>query len=200
MPCPIVNVGYRSTNYWMIGAGPTRLLVDLGWPGSLGEMKAAWTRAGVPASEVRYGFATHYHMDHAGLAEELKRTGMKLIVIDLQQASIPAMRRHMKPQDHYVEISNPGNLVIAAAESRRLLASMELSGEIVPTPGHSEDSVSLLLDDGCVFTGDLPGPGMATAEELPAVMASWQQLHRRGARQVFPAHGPCRPLDRPSAS
>jgi ribonuclease/clavin/mitogillin len=29
-PVTIVNVGYRSTNYWIIGAGTSRLLVDLG--------------------------------------------------------------------------------------------------------------------------------------------------------------------------
>lgn len=28
----IVNVGYRSTNYWVVSAGRSRLLVDLGWP------------------------------------------------------------------------------------------------------------------------------------------------------------------------
>ena len=26
----IVNVGYRSTNYWVVSAGTSRLLVDLG--------------------------------------------------------------------------------------------------------------------------------------------------------------------------
>ncbi|MFN2221982.1 MAG: hypothetical protein ACK2UH_05490 [Candidatus Promineifilaceae bacterium] len=34
----IVNVGYRSTNYWVVSAGRSRLLVDLGWPGSMGRM------------------------------------------------------------------------------------------------------------------------------------------------------------------
>jgi len=36
----IVNVGYRSTNYWVISAGSSRLLVDLGWPGQMGTMRA----------------------------------------------------------------------------------------------------------------------------------------------------------------
>jgi ribonuclease/clavin/mitogillin len=31
----IVNVGYRSTNYWVVSAGTSRLLVDLGWPGTM---------------------------------------------------------------------------------------------------------------------------------------------------------------------
>lgn len=194
MPPPIVNVGYRSTNYWMLGAGPNRLLVDLGWPGTLGIMKAAWQRAGVPAREVRYGLATHYHMDHAGLAEELKREGMRLIVLEQQVAAIPAMRAHTKPADHYLEITSDGNLVMAAAESRRVLAELGLSGEIIPTPGHSDDSVSLLLDDGSVFTGDLPPLRMATEIELPAVTASWDRLRALGARWIYPAHGPQRSL------
>lgn len=194
MPPPLVNVGYRSTNYWMIGAGPIRLLVDLGWPGTLGTMKAVWQRAGVPACEVRYGLATHYHMDHAGLAEELKREGMRLIVLEQQVRAIPAMRAHMKPGDHYVEITSDGNRVTAAGESRRLLAELGLSGEIVSTPGHSDDSVSLLLDDGSVFTGDLPPVGLATEEELPAVTASWDRLRALGARWIYPGHGPQRPL------
>jgi endoribonuclease LACTB2 len=191
---PLVNVGYRSTNYWLIGAGPQRLLVDLGWPGTLATMKAAWRRAGVPASEVCYGFATHYHMDHAGLAEELKREGMKLIVLEHQVPAIPAMRAHMKPSDHYLEITEAGNLVIAAADSRPLLAQWGFAGEIVPTPGHSDDSASLLLDDGSVFTGDLPPLRMATEAEMPEVTASWERLRSLGARTIYPAHGPVRPM------
>jgi ribonuclease/clavin/mitogillin len=33
----IVNVGYRSTNYWVVSAGTSRLPVDLGWPGTIGD-------------------------------------------------------------------------------------------------------------------------------------------------------------------
>ena len=40
----IVNVGYRSTNYWVVSAGRSRLLVDLGWPGTMGRMRAALKR------------------------------------------------------------------------------------------------------------------------------------------------------------
>jgi hypothetical protein len=37
-PFTIVNVGYRSTNYWIISSGSSRLLVDIGWPGTMGWM------------------------------------------------------------------------------------------------------------------------------------------------------------------
>ena len=66
-PITVVNVGYRSTNYWVVSAGTSRVLVDLGWPGTMGAMRAELRRKGVPLEEIRYGLATHYHMDHAGL-------------------------------------------------------------------------------------------------------------------------------------
>jgi glyoxylase-like metal-dependent hydrolase (beta-lactamase superfamily II) len=64
----IVNVGYRSTNFWVVSAGRTRLLFDLGWPGLLGPMLANLKRKDIPLEEVRYGIASHYHIDHAGCA------------------------------------------------------------------------------------------------------------------------------------
>lgn len=67
MTVTVVNVGYRSTNFWVVSLGATRLLVDLGWPGTMWQMRANLARAGVPLHEIRYGLATHYHPDHAGL-------------------------------------------------------------------------------------------------------------------------------------
>ncbi len=41
-----MNVGYRSTNYWVVSAGASRLLVGIGWPGAMGTMKANLKRSG----------------------------------------------------------------------------------------------------------------------------------------------------------
>ena len=76
-PTPtIVNVGYRSTNYWVVSAGRNRLLVDLGWPGRAAALFGNLERMGVPLSEIRYGLATHFHIDHAGAAQDLKQKGV----------------------------------------------------------------------------------------------------------------------------
>lgn len=63
------------------------------------------------------------------------------------------------------------------------------------TPGHSDDSVSLLLDDGSVFTGDLTRPEFVGMEDAAVVAASWQLLKERGATRVYPGHGPIRQID-----
>ncbi len=192
-PITITNVGYRSTNYWVISAGSSRLLVDIGWPGSLGMMKASLNRMDVALSEIRYALATHYHIDHAGLAEELKREGVALLVVDTQVEAIPVMKTWIKPEDNYVEITNEGNVVISAEESRAFLQKIGIAGEIVPTPGHSDHCVSLLLDDGAVFIGDLPQ--QMFIYDNPTALASWQLLREKGATRVYPGHGPARTLD-----
>ena len=82
------------------------------------------------------------------------------------------------------------NVVISFAESRHVLKGIGIEGEILPTPGHSPDSVSLLLDDGSAFTGDL-GPAFLGGDTDP-VAASWRLLAERGMLRVYPAHGPTR--------
>jgi ribonuclease/clavin/mitogillin len=193
-PLSIVNVGYLSTNYWVISAGRSRILVDLGYPGTMGTLKARLNQMDIPLKEIRYALATHYHIDHAGLAQELKLAGVSLLVLDVQVAAIPLMKQFTKPRDHYVDISLDGNGIISAAESRALLAQIGIPGEVLHTPGHSEDSVSLLLDDGSVFTGDLTPYELAWGEAAETVRASWQLLKDRGARTIYPGHGNIRLL------
>lgn len=190
----IVNVGYRSTNFWVVSAGPSRILVDLGWPGQMGQMQANLRRMDIPIQEIRYGLATHYHMDHAGHAQELKEAGVPLLVLAGQTTAIPLMKRWIKPQDRYLEITLHDNVVISCTESRALLAKIGILGQILPTPGHSADSVSLLLDDGSAFTGDLTMPGFIGMEEPEIVLASWRLLREQGGAQIYPGHGPVRKM------
>src|SRR5215831_9343680 len=117
----IVNVGYRSTNYWVVSSGTSRLLVDLGWPGTMGIMRANLDRMGVLLREIRYGLATHYHIDHAGLAQDLKLAGVPLLVLQPQVSAIPLMKRSIKLADHYTEITMHDNVVISLADSCAVL-------------------------------------------------------------------------------
>lgn len=195
-PITIVNVGYSSTNYWVVSAGTSRLLVDLGYPGTMGMMQANLKRMGVPLKEIRYALATHYHIDHAGLAQELKLAGVPLLVLESQVAAIPLMKRFTKPRDHYVDITLHDNITLSFAESRARLAQIGIEGEILPTPGHSADSLSLLLDDGSVFTGDLTPLVVAGEDEQgKEVVHSWRRLSEKGATTVYPGHGPVQPMD-----
>ncbi len=87
------------------------------------------------------------------------------------------------------------NVTMSCDESRSLLRRIGFSGEIIHTPGHSDDSVSLLLDDGSAFTGDLTPPFLAADEDQAVVLrSSWQRLRERGATRIYPGHGSDRGL------
>lgn len=190
----IVNVGYDSTNYYVLGQRPPRLLVDAGWPGTLPKLMANLKRKDIPFHDIRYLLITHYHPDHAGLAQELKHNGVQLIVAEQQRHALPTLKTYMKPTHAYHDITLHDNVQLACGESRAFLQQIGIEGEIVSTPGHSDDSVSLVLDDGAAFTGDLVPPAMVGEANLETATGSWAKLRALNVTTIYPGHGPTRPM------
>jgi glyoxylase-like metal-dependent hydrolase (beta-lactamase superfamily II) len=184
----IINVGYDSTNYYLLEPDTVGLLIDVGWPGTLPKLLSVFKRKGVPFQRIKYLLITHYHPDHAGLAQEIKNQGIQLIVIDSQLGCIPVLGQYMKPSNHYCEISLDGNVNLRANESRSFLIRMGVSGEIICTPGHSEDSITLILDDGIAFTGDLNPTQMQDSQSQ--IEASWAKIRSYKVKTICPGHGP----------
>ena len=190
----VVNVGYASTNCYLVGPNNSRLLIDVGWPRTLPRLRAVLQRKGARLREIVALLVTHYHPDHAGLAQEIKAQGIQLVVLQSQVAAIPDLLKIMKPRDHYREITLDDNLVVDTPASRAFLLRLGISGEVISTPGHSDDSVTLILDEGLAFTGDLPGPEQATEEARSQVLRSWERIRAHHVHTVYPGHGPARPL------
>lgn len=93
VPVTIINVGYRSTNYWVVSAGTSRLLVDIGWPGTLGTMKANLKRMGAPLREIRYALATHYHPEPGAPGPAGNRRGNPSYTRSLRSLCLARARR-----------------------------------------------------------------------------------------------------------
>lgn len=186
----ILNLGYDATNFYLLEPETSGLLVDIGWPGTLPKLQNICKRKGLTFQKIKYLLVTHYHPDHAGLAQEMKNQGVKLIVIDIQLPFLPSLSRFMKPANQYVEISPDDNSIIKASASREFLKSIWIEGEIIATPGHSDDSVSLVLDEGSAFTGDLTPPMAATDQAREQVEQSWAKIRALHVKTVYPGHGP----------
>ena len=189
----IVNVGYDSTNYYVLGNATTKLLIDVGWPGTLPKLLHTLKRKGMHLQEIEYLVITHYHPDHAGLAQEVKRQGVKLVVLENQIRAVPALGQYMKPVNHYVEIDLNDNVNLATGETRAFLLALGIEGEIISTPGHSEDSITVILDEGAAFTGDLPHWQIAQGSDLAT--SSWEKIRRHNVKMIYPGHGPSRPFE-----
>lgn len=184
----IVNVGYASTNYYAIDITNGKLLVDCGWPGTLPQFASVLKRKGLSLSEIKYLLVTHFHPDHAGLVQELKNKGVKFLLPELQQDFLApfALFFREKPLP-YLEIRQDDNLVFRLEDSRRFLSGIGLGGEILHTPAHSEDSITLVLDEGQAFTGDLH-PAFLNTEDLKT-RASWDKIYQHKITRIFPGHG-----------
>ena len=185
----LLTLTYHSTNYYAIEIKGGKLLVDCGWPGSMAEFSATAKRKGLELREIKYIFVTHFHMDHAGLAQELKNLGAKLIVMESQADFIQPLNEYLKTKNvGHTEIRTNDNLPLKFSESRTFLHNLGLEGEIIPTPGHSPDHTTLILDDGSAFTGDLP-PRFLVTEEQTEIKASWDTIERHRVTRLYPSHG-----------
>jgi ribonuclease/clavin/mitogillin len=184
----IINVGYDSTDYYIVETKSCKLLVDCGWPGTLPKFTAVLKRKGISIQEVKYLLVTHFHPDHAGLAQELKNQGLKLIVLEPQINFIPPFAEFFNGKNlPYVPIAQNDNLLLKFEDSRKFLAGIGLDGEILHTPGHSDDSVTLILDEGYAFTGDLH-PSFLDIDDA-TTRASWDKIHQHKIKRIFPGHG-----------
>lgn len=64
-----------------------------------------------------------------------------------------------------------------------------MGGELLLTPSHSEDSVSLILDDGDCIVGDLePRAYLDAYEDNPALKRDWENILRFHPRRILYAH------------
>ncbi|OPY31734.1 MAG: Hydroxyacylglutathione hydrolase [Methanomassiliicoccales archaeon PtaU1.Bin124] len=184
----ILNVGYRSVNCYLLSAGSHVLLIDSGWPGGMAELKRSIACQGRSVKQITHQLMTHYHIDHAGIAQELKDKGARLIVMENQKDHLNDLKAYLRPPMVFHEIGHEGNIDLSFEGSRAFLAGIGIYGEIIPTPGHGPDHVTLVLDEGVAFTGDLPPPN--GVEEGSVAADDWHRLRSLGVRIVYPAHGP----------
>jgi glyoxylase-like metal-dependent hydrolase (beta-lactamase superfamily II) len=184
----IVNVGYQSTNYYAMDIQDGKLLLDCGWPGTLPQFMKVLQRKGISLNEFRYLLVTHFHPDHAGLVQELKNLGLKFILPECQVNFVGSFGEYFKGKSlPYVEIGQNDNLTLTLGDSRKLLANIGLDGEILYTPGHSDDSVTLILDEGYAFTGDLH-PAFMNTDDI-TTRQSWDKIYKHRITRIYPGHG-----------
>lgn len=187
----MIKLRYGNTNTFYIPGSDGGLLVDTDWAGTLPLFFKAIKTAGIEMKAITTLLVTHYHPDHMGLAGELQRLGVKLLVVDVQRLFVHASDEIFARDKHlsYRAVDESAATVISCAESRDVLKELGIDGEILHTPSHSEDSVSLALDDGSCLVGDLePLAYLAGYEENPALKSDWEQLMRRRPKRILYAH------------
>lgn len=187
----IKKLKYGNTNTFFIQETGDGLLIDTDFAGTLHAFYKAIKENDIRISDISYFLATHYHPDHIGLVSELMKQGIKLLLIDTQKPYIhyadEIFRRDKRLDYEPINIHNA--IIISSKNSREFLENMGIEGEIVSTPSHSEDSISLILDNGTCFVGDLePIEYLEAYIHNVELKKDWQLVMSYNPRIIYYAH------------
>ena len=194
----VTKLKYGNTNTYFIRGSKGSILLDTDYAGTLQMFYKEIKKNGISLKDITYIIATHYHPDHMGLAGELVNMGVKFLVMDTQVPNLhfsDDIFNRDKNLRFLPSVPEDKAEVIACKDSRAFLAALGIDGEIVSTPSHSEDSITLVLDSGECFVGDLePMEYMDGYEENKALQSDWEKVMSFSPRVIHYGHAPERIL------
>lgn len=189
------------------------IMIDAGAPGKAKAFIEILDRTGIKPGDIKLLIMTHGHWDHIGSARDIKEiTGAKIAMHGREKDWLEKSLKVLPPGvtlwgkifGRIMAVFMPfvhipaTNVDVILEDEEFSLGAFGIAGMVFSTPGHSSGSVSVLLETGDVFVGDLAmnafplrlTPGLPIfAEDLQKVNESWELLLARGARKIFPAHG-----------
>jgi glyoxylase-like metal-dependent hydrolase (beta-lactamase superfamily II) len=196
------------------------IMVDAGQPGVVGRFIKKLNKHGIDPGDIRLMVLTHGDFDHMGSTREIKEvTGAKVAIHDADRLNLEQSLFNWPPgTNRWGKASRAAfmplmkKMKIPAVKADITLGSGDFSlkdygikGNIVHTPGHTNGSVSVLLDTGEAFVGclahnmipfrarpNLPIYGV----DIDLIRESWRQIIDRGARMIYPGHGQPFPVEK----
>lgn len=169
-----LNLGITKT--YLLKCNDGYMLIDTGYEADYEKFRRLLSKFNIPIEEIKYLLLTHYHDDHSGFAGKLKSEfGVRLIV---QRSSMPLLAlgdsteetggtyvtkrlrilfsffEHFHKAFKYPPVIIDKNDIVVEEDDSDLLRKLGINAKILFTPGHSEDSMSVLTDDGVCFCGD----------------------------------------------
>ena len=179
---------YGNTNCYYIEGKNGSLLVDTDWAGTLQGFYSKIKEFNI--KKIDYLLITHYHPDHMGIAQDIvEKMNAKLLVVDVQKDYIHSSDKIFE-KDKKINFKpiNTNPIVISCEQSRKFLKDLGIDGEIIYTPGHSDDSISLILDQGIAFVGDLYDLNSATLFNDKKINDSWKKILSHNIKKICYGH------------
>jgi glyoxylase-like metal-dependent hydrolase (beta-lactamase superfamily II) len=175
------------------------IMVDTGAPATPEIYHQFFARCAIDPQDIRLIVITHGHTDHFAHAHELRElTGAPVLC---HSKALAALRTAKNPPVHpRNELGESVLRMIAGKEppaSRPLepdilidgeydLTYYGVAGKIIPTPGHSDCSVSVVLDSGAVMVGDMIVSSPFTGHATIAYLAEQPELLFDNVRRLLP--------------
>ena len=189
------------------------VMIDGGAPKKIKAFINGIKKNSIKPESIKLLILTHGHWEHIGSAKDIKEvTGAK---IAMHKREKDWLEKSLKPLPRGVTLWGKifakiitmfmpfvhipaTNVDILLGDEEFSLAEFGIAGKVISTPRHSPGSVSIVLETGDAFVGDLAmnafplrlSPGLPIfAEDLQKVKDSWKLLLEYGAKMIYPAHG-----------
>ena len=189
------------------------IMIDGGTPGKIKTFMKGIGKLSIRPEQIKLIVLTHGHWDHISSVKDIKeKTGAKIAIHEKEKEWLEKGLKPMPPGVNLwgrflckaftmclplIEVP-AAQVDIVIGNEGFPLTEYGISGRIIHTPGHSSGSVSVLLDTGDAFVGDMAmnefplslRPGFPIfAEDFDKLKESWRTLLDQGVKTVYPSHG-----------
>jgi glyoxylase-like metal-dependent hydrolase (beta-lactamase superfamily II) len=198
---------------YLVAAERGCILIDAGSANQQQAFVRHLAKQRISADEIGLIVITHAHFDHVGGLRAIKALCQCPVAVHEKERQLLSEGRMIVPPGTSFfgkAVSYVGNkfmrsllwffpvepdIIISEDFS---LESFGMPGKIIPTQGHTEGSLSVLMPTGEAFVGDLAanylpfglGPILPPfADNVPELLANWDTLLSSGAKVICPAHG-----------
>lgn len=186
----VIALKYANTNTYLIKGQNGYILFDTDWAGTFSLFCKALRKANIKVREIKYLLISHFHPDHMGIAQEIANLGVQIVVMDVQKDFVHASDSVFEKdkKNTFVPIDDKKVRLLSICDSRSFLEEMGIEGEILATPGHSDDGISLWLDKGILLVGDLNPLYELELHKGTQIGESWEKLLLRKPRKIYYGH------------
>jgi glyoxylase-like metal-dependent hydrolase (beta-lactamase superfamily II) len=209
----VIPVPLWAGHSYLVPGDSGYLLVDAGRPGQWDRFERLLCEREIEVTRVDHIVVTHGHYDHVGSLSEIARRCHADVLAHAAEVPIIRSGRHALPRGTRpigrFMVGTVGRLIDGrtvfepydpeiVVDGHYDLHSLGYSGVIVPTPGHTDGSVSVVLDSGDAIVGDMAFnvPVLCRrsvfppfVNDVPRLMDSWRRVLSLPTKQVYPAHG-----------
>lgn len=175
-----------GTNTYLLGTGSQRCLIDTGDSGVPAYQALLRELLDKEQAVLNHMVLTHWHHDHVGGVADLLRDFPRASV--WKKPSIVAEGTIGFTSMNMVELWQKD----PTSGRPTLRVDAETTVEVVETPGHTDDHVTLrLVEENALFTGDCILGGSSSVFACYAdFMSSLQRLQALEPSRLYPGHGP----------
>lgn len=220
--CSIVSIPLSMSHTYLIPYQGGYLQVDTGYDRDYPLYRKNLDKARINLESIHYLLLTHHHDDHAGFLNELTREA-DLTIIAHEQADgllqsgkndkthgggyvngfiklVAGLKMRFDP--HWTLTFPPFILrrkdILLTGDDANVLRHFGIAGTILYTPGHCIDHLSMILDTGEAFCGDVAASFLLWARtryctvfmtDMEEAYGSWEKMLNAGAQMIYPAHG-----------